>query len=150
MGFLLLSLGELVHAEDFLEGGVGGDVGPPGAEGGGDDQVGVGEVGEVGESEGVAGQVLALGKVRLVDVQHLLQLRHLLRRHLVVGLQPEHGHEHQLGHDLGRRGVEVLRLHLPLLVHQRPLLRRLAQERRPLPLELLRQIPHNRSRLCTP
>lgn len=68
---------------------------------------GVGEMVEVREADEVPRQVLVLGEVRLVDLEHLLQLLQALVHDLLVGRDAAHHRvDEALVHD-GRQGWVV-------------------------------------------
>ena len=83
---------------------------------------GVWEMVEVGEAEEVSSEieVIVLGQVRLVDIEHLLELLQTLLHHLLVrrGAEPRRVHD-ALVED-GRNGRQVgVCLNLRPRVHQR-------------------------------
>lgn len=108
--------------DGLLERGAGGDVLPPGLDVwplGDEARLGclaeveqVGHVVGVGERELVAGEVLVLRKVVLVDVEHLGELVRVLVHHQRVGGAAHHGLDEEVVHQRGGVGVEVVRLHL--------------------------------------
>ncbi|BAS82174.1 Os03g0135150, partial [Oryza sativa Japonica Group] len=111
-----------------------------------DDVVGVREVGQVGQGELVAGEVLVLRQDLVVHVQHLLQLPLVLRDAGLVGRYVELRRERQVEHQLRARRVEALRLRLQPLLDRRPLQRPRPVDR-PVPVvwELSAQVSAYRS-----
>jgi hypothetical protein len=151
-----------LHLHDLPPGVAGGDlVVPPGhvlpggeelpaPVGGVDDVVGVWQVGEVGQGEVVAGEVLVLGEDVVVDAQHAVQLLLVLRDAGLVGPHVlEVRRERQLERQLRARRVEALRLRLQPLLYGRPLQRpRAVQLLVPVVRELRAQVPADSPGIC--